>query len=109
MWLIAGFLVLGAISFGFIALGLVLLVRHAKELSAQGRIVFAGIPLGFIALSPLIGYASTFPFGLFLGIVGLAFVGESSHGWSMIVLGCLLNALGIFGVLSLFKRQLGLP
>jgi hypothetical protein len=109
MWFVAGFLMLGAISFVFVALGAVLLIRHAKDLNAPGRIVFAAVPLGLVALSSLIGYASTFPFGLFLGVVGLAFAGTTSQGWAMMLVGCLLNALGIFGVLSLFKRRLGLP
>lgn len=107
--MVAGFLGLGVISFVFMVFGVVLLVRHAKDLSFQGRILFAGIPLALVVLSSVLGYASTFPFGLFLSIVALAFVGDGSPGWPMLVLGCLLNALGIFGVLSLFRRRLGLP
>ncbi len=101
-------LVIALVSLVMIALGIILLVRHASELNTSGKYVFLLIPVILLATSPFLGYYATFPFGIFGGgALVLVFFGPGDDHWYYLVGGCLLNALGIYGVMFLFKRKLG--
>ena len=99
-------LALSVIAVGFVGFGLFVLVRYGEELNSKGKLVFALIPVGLIALSQVVGLFAAFPFGILAGLLFAAFAGPPDDSWVFLAVWCLLNSFGIYGVIGLFRRRL---
>ncbi len=110
LWVIVVIAVLWLASYPLILYGAIFLVRNWKKFDTALKVLVCLVLLIIFAFGPVVGYLGAVPFGV-LASIPVMFFFDTSDFWVSTVLGyvgCLLNALGVSGVIALLAKKMGL-